>query len=111
MVQCCVYLRKNDILELMAIQRDYDGQRYACSANTELTIEAISERSEAELRADPYWGAYSTTEFPINLNLFNFTNKETKVSDWMSNVQKAFNLEIVQDGNMIDINTNTELLI
>ena len=105
-VQCCVYLNKNDILEVMAVQRDYDGQRYACSAETELLIEAISERSEAELRADPYWGAYSLTEFPRNLNLFNFTNKEMKVSDWISNVQKAFNLEIVQDGNMVDINTN-----
>lgn len=105
-IQCCVYLNKNDILELMAVQRDYDGQRYACSASTVLIIEAMSERSEAELRADPYWGTYSATEFPRNLNLFNFTNKETKVSDWISNVQKAFNLEIVQDGNMIDINTN-----
>ena len=105
-IQCCVYLNKDDILQLMAVQRDYNGQKYACSANTEFTIEAISERSEAELRADPYWGAYSTTEFPRNLNLFNFTNKETKVSDWISNVQKAFNLEIVQDGSMIDINTN-----
>lgn len=105
-IQCCVYLNKDDILQLVAVQRDYDGQRYACSANTEFTIEAISERSEAELMADPYWGAYSTTEFPRNLNLFNFTNKETKVSDWINNVQKAFNLEIVQDGNIIDINTN-----
>lgn len=105
-IQCCVYLKKNDILELLAVQRDYDGQRYGCSANTEITIEAISERSEAELRADPYWGAYSLTEFPTNLNLFNFTNKETKVSDWIGNVQKAFNLEISQDGNTIDINTN-----
>ena len=105
-IQCCVYLNKNDILELLAVQRDYDGQRYGCSANTEITIEAISERSEAELRADPYWGAYSFSEFPTNLNLFNFTNKETKVSDWIGNVQKAFNLEISQDGNTIDINTN-----
>lgn len=105
-IQCCVYLKKNDILELVAVQRDYDGQRYACSANTELTIEAISERTEAELRADPYWGAYSLTEFPRYLNLFNFTNKEKKVSDWISDIQKAFNLEIVQDGNTIEINTN-----
>ena len=105
-IQCCVYLKKNDILELVAVQRDYEGQKYACSANIEFKIEAISERSETELRADPYWGAYSTTEFPINLNLFNFTNKETKVSDWINSVKNAFNLEIVQDGNMVDINTN-----
>jgi len=105
-IQCCVYLNKNDILELLAVQRDYDGQKYACSANTSMLIEAVSDRSEAELRGDQYWGAYSETEFPINLNLFNFTNEETKVSDWISNIQKAFNLEISQDGNTIDINTN-----
>lgn len=105
-IQCCVYLNKDDVLELVAVQRDYDGQKYSCSANCEVTIEAMSKRSEAELRADPYWGGYSFTEFPTNLNLFNFTNNETKVSDWISNVQKAFNLEIVQDGNTIDINTN-----
>lgn len=105
-IQCCVYLNKNDILELLAVQRDYDGQKYACSANTSMLIEAVSDRSEAELRGDQYWGAYSETEFPTQLNLFNFTNKETKVSDWISNIQKAFNLEISQDGNTIDINTN-----
>lgn len=105
-VQCCVYLHKNDILELMAIQRDYDGQKYACSAEMSLLIEAMSERKEVELRADPYWGAFSTTEFPVNLNLFNFTNNETKVSDWINDVQKAFNFEIIQDVNTIDINTN-----
>ena len=105
-VQCCVYLHKNDILELMAIQRDYDGQKYACSAEMSLLIEAMSERKEVELRADPYWGAFSTTEFPVNLNLFNFTNNETKVSDWINDVQKAFNFEIIQDVNTVDINTN-----
>jgi len=103
---CCVYLKKNDILELVAVQRDYYGQRYACSAEMTLSIMAMSNKSEAELRADPYWSVYSKTQFPTNLNLFNFTNSETKVSDWISNVQKAFNLEIVQDGNTIDINTN-----
>ena len=103
---CCVYLSKNDILELVAIQRDFDGQAYATSANCELHITAISEKSQEALRADPYFGYYSETEFPVNLNLFNFTNKETKISDWLSNIQKAFNLEYVMDGNNVDINTN-----
>ena len=105
-IDCCVYLKKDDIIELVAVQRDYDGQKYACSAECEVQIIAMSERSETELRSDPYWSAYSSTEFPKNLNLFNFTNNETRVSDWISDVQKAFNLEVVQDGTTVDINTN-----
>lgn len=105
-IDCCVYLHKNDVLELIAVQRDYYGQKYACSAECEVQITAISERSEAELRGDQYWNVYSPTEFPKKLNLFNFTNDETRIADWINSVKTAFNLEIVQDGNIIDINTN-----
>lgn len=105
-IHCCVYLQKNDILELCAIQRDYEGQRYATSANCSLTIEAVSTRSEELLRSDDGWSYFSPTELPENLNLFNFTNQDTKVSDWISSVQKALNLDIVQQGNNIEINTN-----
>ena len=105
-IQCCVYLNKNDILELVAVQRGYDDLKYTTSATCQLQITAMSDRSYASLLADNDWNYYSTTEFPTELNLFNFTNKETKVSDWISNVQKAFNLELVMDGNSVDINTN-----
>ena len=105
-LSCCVYLNKNDLLELCAIQRDFDGQAYSTSASCSLDITAVSKRSETELRGDLNWGYYSASEFPRDLNLFEFTNKETKISDWISNIQKAFNLEIVQEGNSIDINTN-----
>ena len=106
-VDCCVYLNKNDVLELIAIQRNFDNiEKYATFADCSLRITAMSERSEAELRADTNWGFLSQTEFPTELNLFNFTNKETKISDWISNVQKAFNLEIVMQGNDVQINTN-----
>ena len=105
-IQCCVYLKKNDILELVAVQRDYDGQKYAVSAECNVSITAMSERSQEQLKADENWGYPSETEFPTLLNLFNFTNKETKVSDWLSSIQKAFNLEFVMDANHVDINTN-----
>ena len=106
-VTCCAYLTKGDFLSLVAIQRAYkEGQMYATSGTVELDITAMSERSEDELRADPDWGYHSPVEFPYNLNLFNFTNSETKISDWISNIQKAFNLEITQEGNNIDISTN-----
>lgn len=106
-INCCVYLNKNDILEVVAIQRAYeDGQMYATSGTCELVIDAMSDRTKAALKADDTWGYYSATEFPTQLNLFNFTNKETKVSEWINNIKTAFNLEIVQEGNNIEINTN-----
>lgn len=106
-IDCCVYLNKNDVLEIMAIQRSYeDGQMYACSANCHFDIAAISEKTKEQLKADSSWGYYYPTDFPTKLNLFNFTNKETKVSEWINNVKSAFNLEIVQEGNNVEINTN-----
>ena len=102
-VQCLVYLNRNDVIEPVAIQRDYRGQRYAYSLDGRLTIEAISNRSEELLRNDAYFSAFSSTEFPTQLNLFDFTNQETKASDWVSNIQKAFNLEIKTEGNTATI--------
>ena len=102
-VTCLTYLKRNDILEPMAIQRDYEGQRYAYSLDGRLTVQAITNRGEEALRNDKYFNASSPTEFPTQLNLFDFTNNETKASDWISNIQKAFNLEIRTEGNTVTI--------
>ena len=102
-VTCLTYLKRNDILEPMAIQRDYEGQRYAYSLDGRLTVQAITNRGEEALRNDKYFNASSPTEFPTQLNLFDFTNNETKASDWISNIQKAFNLEIKTEGNTVTI--------
>ena len=102
-VTCLTYLKRNDILEPMAIQRDYDGQRYSYSLDGRLTVQAITNRGEEALRNDKYFNASSPTEFPTQLNLFDFTNNETKASDWISNIQKAFNLEIRTEGNTVTI--------
>ena len=105
-VECCVYLNKNDILELVAVQRDYDGQKYSTSIQATIDITAMNNESYETLKSDPSWNIYSESTFPRQLNLFNFTNKETKVSEWINNVIKAFNLEIVTNGNEVEINTN-----
>lgn len=102
-VTCLTYLKRNDILEPMAIQRDYEGQRYAYSLDGRLTVQAITNRGEEALRNDKYFNASSPTEFPTQLNLFDFTNNETNASDWISNIQKAFNLEIKTEGNTVTI--------
>lgn len=113
-VSCLIWLNRNDIIEPMMILRKYtknsnqaNGQtNYYIDANIHLEMEAISDMSFTALKGRDDFSYEMPSLFPRNLNLFNFTNKETKVSDWISNVQKAFNLEIVQDGNMVDINTN-----
>ena len=106
-LHCCVWLEKNDILELVAVQRDFDEkQNYATSATCRLDITAITDRTQAELLADPNWNINSDIEFSEKLRLTNFTNNETKVVDWINDVVKAFNLEIIQDANFVEINTN-----
>lgn len=110
-VSCWVWLEKNDILELVAVHRGYEttggtNVRYETTTNVNLNITAMTDRDYNSVKSNYYCNYYSNPEFPTQLNLFNFTNKETKVSDWIKNVQTAFNLDIVQDGNLIDINTN-----
>lgn len=106
-IECCVYLNRNDILELVGVQRAYDSdQFYSVNATCNLVITAMSDKRKSDLLSDPTWGYRSNTQLPTQLNLFNFTNKETKVGDWIKNVQTAFNFEILQEGNSVDINTN-----
>lgn len=105
-VYSCVYLNKNDILELVAVQRSFGDFKYSTSATCTLHITAMNNESYETLKGNLNWGYNSTTTFPYQLNLFNFANKETKVSDWISNIQKAFNLELNISENVAEINTN-----
>ena len=104
-----IYLKKNDVLELMAVRRAYwNGGlmvKYGANANVKLTIEAASPNNRYTLKAEDY-GWNSPTEFPTMLNLMNFTNKEKKIYDWIKNVQEAFNLSFDMHGNNVDININ-----
>lgn len=106
-VYCCVELKKGDKLELMAIQRDFNGVlKYGCTINYNLDIRAISPSSYAKLKENASFGYGYPTEFPYQLNLCNFTNEDTKISDWINDVQSALNLDITQDGYNITINSN-----
>ena len=109
-VDCCIWLEAGDLLELLGIQRYYNVLRgynyYSVSGNASLSITAISTRSEDKLRADPYFSVDTPSELPQTLNLFNFTNNETKVSEWIDSIAKAFNLEITVGENQVSIDTN-----
>lgn len=112
-IQCLVRLNRNDVLRLVAVHRDYETTSatkvsYATSATCNITIEAASPSTGADIRARMSQGKYnysSPSEFELNLNLANFFNNETKISDWVQSVQDAFNLEIIQFGNTVTINT------
>ena len=104
-----VYLKKDDILELMMIKRGYWHQdnmvSYNVSCDIKLSIEAASPKDFSALQYENY-GWTSPNEFPTKLNLMNFTNEETKISDWLKNIQTAFNLSYDFNGNTVDISSN-----
>lgn len=105
---CMVHLNKNDKIKLFAIQREYENtngarQRYNVSATANLKITAASPREGYMLRNN--YGYNSDTQFDKQLNLANFFNKEKKVSEWIQNIVDAYNLEIIQNGNIVEINT------
>ena len=108
-LSCMVYLKKNDILQLYAVHRGYhtaigNPVRYSTTSNVNLKIKAASPRNYSALKAANY--TYEApTEFPVNLKVTDFLNKEKKVSEWMQNVIDAFNFEYIQNGNRIEINS------
>ena len=107
-IQCIVKLNKGDKLQLLGVQRnyehDYDQVNYKVESQYHLMIEAYSPKSYDELLRRHYnWN--DNSEFDTELNLANFLNKEKKVSEWVQNIIDAFNLELLQDGNTITINT------
>lgn len=113
-LSCMVYLKKNDVLQLFAVHRDYHlvdsvgVPQYQTTATVDLTITAASPRTYDELAAANY-GYYTPSEFPQNLQLGNFLNSEKKISEWVQNIADAFNLEIVQDAKTVFLNTKKKL--
>ena len=111
---CMVYLKKNDVLQLYGIHRNYnkmDGSSvtYQTSATVNLKIEAASPNSYANLFAKGY-GYNSNPEFSYDLRVTNFLNKEKKISEWIQNIIDAYNLEVIQDGNNVFINTKKKFI-
>ena len=108
-LSCMVYLHRNDVLELFAVQRGYhtaigNPVRYSTSTQVSFKLTAASPRTYDQLKAD-HFEYYSPTEFDVNLNLANFLNSEKKISDWVQNIADAYNLEIIQNGKTVDFNT------
>lgn len=110
-ISCIVYLHKNDVLNLIAVQRAYhsatygDEISYSTTSNVNLKITAFSPRSYDSLKASHDNRYEAPVEFPVNLKVTGFMNKERKISDWMQQAINAFNFEFLQNGNTIEINS------
>lgn len=108
-IYCMVELKKNDVIKLLGVHRAYGDTSghsvtYQTSATVELTIEAASPNSYGNLKSRDY-GYYSNPDFTYNLRLSNFLNKDKKISEWVQNIVDAYNLEVIQDGKSVFLNS------
>jgi len=112
-IYCIVYLYKNDILQLYAVQRSYENYygdvNYSTTTNAHLKITAFSPKSYDILYANSQNDYNLESQFDYDLRLSNFLNKEKKVSEWVQNIADAFNFEITQYGNTVEINKKKKL--
>ena len=113
-VACCVWLEKNDVLNLFAVSRAFFDENgtivpYGFNVSAQLKITAFSDRNQAALRSDSDFTYYSPTEFPVQLNLGNFLSSGTTIQSWIQGVADAFNLEIIQNGKQVFINKKKKL--
>ena len=113
-VSCMVWLNKDDILRLVAVHRNHERENgnavnYSTTTSVNLKIQAFSDRSYDMLKATHDNRYEAPVEFDTQLNLANFFNKEKKVSEWVQNIADAFNLDIIQDGKTVTINSRKKL--
>lgn len=113
-----IYLERNDIIMAKAVIRQYqDSPNYDSSSgrgdpenwysfnitNGVFTLEALSPNET--YATDVSTGAWGLpTQFDKDLNIGNFLNAEEKISDFINNFVKAFNLSVTQEGNTIFLN-------
>ena len=112
-IRMMIHLNKNDRLSLRAITRHYDecynntgigrntwqSSTYPISVSSNLVVEAMSPNHSIKFIGNGF--TYnSPSEFDDKLSLGNFLNKETKMSEFINDITKAFNLSFQQNGNI-----------
>ena len=114
-----IYLERNDIIMAKAVIRQYQDSPNSDSGsgrpgrglngygfnitNGVFTLEALSpNETYATNVSTGAWGL--PTQFDKDLNIGNFLNAEEKISDFINNFVKAFNLSVTQEGNTIFLN-------
>lgn len=102
-----VELKRNDVIALKALTKQLRSTRdvqYKFDATVDIQIEAYSP-NPIETMDYRNRGWNSPSEFDVDLQIGNFFNKETKVSDFINNFLKEFNLQYVNEGKAVYINT------
>lgn len=119
-VSCVVWLNRNDMLSLKVVERKYEGATYKEDKwpNRELQYDphyfSVVSGSVKVSAYSPNVGDLTSTDLNYNndtkfdkqLNLGQFLNKEVKQSDFINNFIKAFNLNVQQNGNNVNLNKN-----
>lgn len=106
-----IYLHKNDVLIPFFQQRKYmyttqtTNRRtsyayYRSSITLHLEIKAVAKQNTQQSKLK----AFMTTNFDTQLNLANFCNNNQKMSDFVNEVMKAFNLSLQKQNNNVIIN-------
>ena len=113
-LSCMVYLYKNDILELFEVHRalaDASGTPvyYSTTTSANLKVTAASPKSYDYLKSQDF-GYNSESQFDKDLRLSNFLNDETQITSFIDGIQKAFHLDITQDGKNIWIEKSSNVI-
>lgn len=110
-VYCTVYLEKNDVLQLMLIQRDFGGeQKYSVSGTTKLHIEAVSPLSKKNDLMTTNYNYNTPTTFDDKLNLSNWFNNEKTMEEFVNDVITALNIQLIQDGKSVFLDRKKKIV-
>lgn len=110
-LQMMVYLKKNEVIKLKCITKAYfstenqDTTTYKVRVSGKIKFESWSPNPNILTKPDLDWNTISDNDkFSDLLQLGNFLNKETKISDFVNNFIKTYNLSLSQNGNIITLN-------
>ena len=113
-LSCMVYLNKNDILELFEVHRALATASgtpvyYSTTTTVNLKVTAASPKSYDYLKSQDF-GYNSESQFDKDLRLSNFLNDETSITSFIDGIQKAFHLDLIQDGKNIWIEKSSNVI-
>lgn len=110
--KCIIKLTKNTLLKpyfnQLCLPRSVENnvpdayQTYASTIKLDINIRPLAPSTKP---ANELWYGMDST-FPKQLNLANFCSDKEKMSEFVSNIQKAFNLSYQQVGNVVTMNKN-----
>ena len=117
------YFNKNDIIMCKAVLRKYMESPNANNnrrtrlrdygfeiTNGRFYIEALSPNEDYVSNVSTgAWGL--KTQFDTDLNIGEFLNAEEKISDFVNNFVRMFNLSVTQEGNTIFLNKQSQNLM